>query len=123
MPDRDFSSIRPGSYWHTIHRFSLTGLTDRGVAIKETSSSEFEQVLNAVAHAALADEPGAAGNTLFSHFGFLCGQKKDRPNGRSLKVGEDEKQHGIKLHDLHGEILSALWLCLETFVANMWFGS
>ena len=87
MPDRDFSSIGSGSYGHTIDRFSLTGLTDRGVAIEETSSSEFEQVLNAVTHAALADEPGAAGNTLFSHFGFLCEQKKDRPNGRSLNLG------------------------------------
>ena len=67
-----FSSIGSGPYGHTIHRFSLTGLADRIVAIKETPSSEFEQVLLAVAHAALTDEPGAVGDTLFSHFGFLC---------------------------------------------------
>jgi hypothetical protein len=83
----DFSSIGSGSYGHTIHRFPLTGLADRGVATKEAPSSEFEQVLNVVAHAALTDEPGAVGDTLFSHFGFLCRQKKDRPSGRSLKWG------------------------------------
>ena len=62
-----FSSIGSGPYGHTIHRFSLTGLADRSVAIKETPSSEFEQVLYHVAHAALTNEPGAVGNTLFSH--------------------------------------------------------
>ena len=90
-----FSSIGSGPYGHTIHRFSLTGLADRIVAIKETPSSKFEQVLLAVAHAALMDEPGAVGDTLFSHFGFLCRQKKDRPSGRSLKWGRMKSNMGL----------------------------
>ena len=90
-----FSSIGSGSYGHTIDRFSLTGLADRSVAIKETPSSEFEQVLYHVAHAALTNEPGAVGNTLFSHCGFLCRQKKDRPSGRSLKWGRMKSNMGL----------------------------
>ena len=95
LADRGFTSIGSGSYGHTIDRFSLTGLADRSVAIKETPSSEFEQVLYHVAHAALTNEPGAVGNTLFSHCGFLCRQKKDRPSGRSLKWGRMKSNMGL----------------------------
>jgi len=93
--DQGFTSIGSGSYGHTIDRLSLTGLADRSVAIKETPSSEFEQVLYHVAHAALTNEPGAVGNTLFSHCGFLCRQKKDRPSGRSLKWGRMKRNMGL----------------------------
>ena len=68
---RGFISIGSGSYGHTIHRFSLTDLAERAIPIEEAPSSEFEQVLYHVAHAALTNEPGAVGNTLFSHCGFL----------------------------------------------------
>jgi len=95
LADRGFTSIGSGSYGHTIDRFSLTGLADRSVAIKETPSSEFEQVLYHVAHAALTNEPGAVGNTLFSHCGFLCRQKKDRPSGRSIKWGRMKSNMGL----------------------------
>ena len=92
---RGFTSIGSGSYGHTIHRFSLTGLAERTVAIEEAPSSEFEQVLYHVAHAALTNEPGAVGNTLFSHCGFLCRQKKDRPSGRSIKWGRMKRNMGL----------------------------
>ena len=92
---RGFTSIGSGSYWHTIHRFSLTGLAERTVAIEEAPSSEFEQVLYHVAHAALTNEPGAVGSTLFSHCEFLCRQKKDRPSGRSLKWGRMKSNMGL----------------------------
>ncbi len=95
LADRGFTSIGSGSYGHAIDRFSLTGLADRSVAIKETPSSEFEQVLYHVAHAALTNEPGAVGNTLFSHCGFLCRQKKDRPSGRSVKWGRMKRNMGL----------------------------
>ena len=68
-----FSSIGSGSYGHTIDRFSLTGLAECAVPIEEAPSSEIEQVLDHIAHAALTNEPGAVGDTLFSHCGFLCG--------------------------------------------------
>ena len=93
--DRGFTSIGSGSYGHTIDRFSLTGLADRSVAIKETPSSEFEQVLYHVAHAALTNEPGAVGDTLFSHCGFLGRQKNDRPSGRSIKWGRMKRNMGL----------------------------
>ena len=112
----NFSSIGSRSYGHTIDRFSLTGLADRSVAIKETPSSEFEQVLYHVAHAALTNEPGAGGNTLFSHCGFLCRQKKDRPSGRSFKWGRMKSNMGsncltgmVRYCQLCGFISKHLW--------------
>ena len=92
---RGFISIGSGSYGHTIDRFSLTGLAECAVPIEEAPSSEFEQVLYHVAHAALTNEPGAVGNTLFSHCGFLCRQKKDRPSGRSIKWGRMKSNMGL----------------------------
>ena len=92
---RGFISIGSGSYGHTIHRFSLTDLAERAIPIEEAPSSEFEQVLYHVAHAALTNEPGAVGNTLFSHCGFLCRQKKDRPSGRSIKWGRMKINMGL----------------------------
>ena len=62
-----FISIGSGPYGHTIDRFSLTGLAKRAVPIEETPSSEFEQVLDHIAHTALTDEPRAVRDTLFSH--------------------------------------------------------
>ena len=87
LADRGFTSIGSGSYGHTIDRFSRTGLAKRAVPIEEAPSSEIEQVLAHIAHAALTNEPGAVGDTIFSHCGFLCRQKNDRPAGRSLKWG------------------------------------
>ncbi|SVD64479.1 uncharacterized protein METZ01_LOCUS417333 [marine metagenome] len=90
-----FSSIGSGSYGHTIDRFSLTGLAECAVPIEEAPSSEIEQVLDHIAHAALTNEPGAVGDTLFSHCGFLCRQKNDRPSGRSLKWGRMKSNIGL----------------------------
>ena len=98
----NFRSIGSRSYRHAIDGLSLTGLTDCGVAIKEASSSEFEQVFYQVAHAALTNEPGAVGNTLFSHCGFLCRQKKDRPSGRSIKWGR--MKSNMRLNCLTGMV-------------------